>query len=203
MEHILQQLKQADQRLFLFLNEQHNAFFDPIMYWISNKYFWIPFYLLIIILIIKHYKRLSILLLFCVGILITLSDQLSSGLIKPLAERLRPSHNPAFEGLVHLSKAGPGGMYGFVSGHATNSFALFIFLTIVLPKKFNWLKWMLGIWALLNCYSRIYVGVHYPGDVICGMILGTIVGYAVAQFYKWLKNICMKKVPYFRSNKVR
>lgn len=88
--------------------------------------------------------------------------------------------------MVHLSKAGSGGMYGFVSGHATNSFALFIFLTLILNKKFNWLKYILCFWALLISYSRIYVGVHYPGDVICGALLGSLVGFGVAKLYQWV-----------------
>lgn len=185
---MLERLKDIDTSLFLFLNERHNSFFDPIMYWISNKYFWTPFYLLIVILIIRAYKKKSILILFCIGILITLSDQLSSHLIKPWVKRLRPSHTPAIESLIHLSKAGAGGLYGFVSGHATNSFALFVFLCLVLSRKFGWLKKVLFFWAVLICYSRIYVGVHYPGDVICGALLGSLVALAVVLFYKWICN---------------
>src|SRR5690625_792168 len=118
---MLEKLEAIDWKLFLFLNGHHSAFFDPIMYWVSNKYFWIPFYLLIVILIIMAYKKRSILIFIFTAGLVALSDQLSSHLIKPWVGRLRPSHNPAFEGLVHLSKAGPGGLHGFVSGHATNS----------------------------------------------------------------------------------
>lgn len=183
---MLEKLKTLDTRLFLCLNGKHNAFFDPIMYWVSNKWLWIPLYVLIVILIIRAYKKRSILIFICIGILVTLSDQLSSHLIKPLVGRLRPSHNPAIMDMVHLSKAGSGGMYGFVSGHATNSFALFIFLTLILNKKFNWLKYILCFWALLISYSRIYVGVHYPGDVICGALLGSLVGFGVAKLYQWV-----------------
>jgi undecaprenyl-diphosphatase len=183
-KQIIEKLNALDVRLFLSLNKHHNAFFDPIMYWASNKYFWVPFYLLIVILIIRAYKKRSILIFICTGILITLSDQLSSAVIKPLVKRLRPSHNPALAGLVHLSSAGPGGLYGFVSGHATNCFALFIFLTIILCKKFTPLKWVLFIWAIVVSYSRIYVGVHYPGDVICGAALGSIIGYVLSLIYE-------------------
>lgn len=192
---MLQKLNQLDTRLFLFLNSHHNSFFDPVMYWAGNKFFWAPFYLFIIILIIIAYKKRSILIFICVAVLITLSDQLSSHLIKPLVKRLRPSHNPAIEHLVHLSKAGPGGLYGFVSGHATNSFALFIFLVLILPKRFNWLKWILCVWAVLICYSRIYVGVHYPGDVFCGAVLGSLVGVLVAAIYKWIRNRLHRSSP--------
>lgn len=184
---MLEKLNALDTKLFLFLNSHHNAFFDPIMYWASNKFIWTPLYLFIVILIVITYKKRSILIFICIAILITLSDQLSSHLIKPWAKRLRPSHNPAIESMVHLSKAGPGGLYGFVSGHATNSFALLVFLAVILPKKFNWLKWVLCFWALLICYSRVYVGVHYPGDITGGILLGSIVGFAVGLFYKWVR----------------
>lgn len=189
---MLEKLNALDTKLFLFLNSRHNAFFDPIMYWVSTRFIWIPFYLLIAILIVITYKKRSVLVFISVAILITLSDQLSSHLIKPWAKRLRPSHNPAIEHLVHLGKGGPGGLYGFVSGHATNTFALFIFLTLILPKKFNWLKWMLCIWAVVICYSRIYDGVHYPGDIFCGAVLGSIVGCVVNLFYRWVRNLIYK-----------
>src|SRR5699024_9094530 len=117
---------------------------------------------------------------------ITISDQVSSGVIKPLAARLRPSHNSDLMELVHLSKAGPGGMYGFVSGHATNCFALFIFLTLVLNNKVKWVKYLLLVWALLVSYSRIYVGVHYPGDVMAGALLGSLTGYIIGKTYSYL-----------------
>jgi len=185
---MLEKLKALDRSLFLFLNSHHNSFFDPIMYWISNKWFWIPFYLLIVVLIIIAYKKRSILIFVFIAALVTISDQLSSHLLKPWVGRLRPSHNPDFEGLIHISKAGAGGLHGFVSGHATNSFALLVFLSLILGKKFNWLKYVLCFWALIISYSRIYNGVHYPGDVICGAILGSLVGYGLAKLYGLITN---------------
>jgi undecaprenyl-diphosphatase len=182
---MLERLNSWDTSLFLLLNGHHDAFFDPIMYWISNKLFWAPFYLFIIVLVILAYKKRSLLIFLCVGALIALSDQLASHLIKNVVRRLRPSHAPALAGLVHLSKAGPGGMYGFVSSHAANSFALFVFLSLILDNRFKWLKYILGIWAVLICYSRVYVGVHYPGDILGGALLGTGIGYVVSLFYKW------------------
>jgi undecaprenyl-diphosphatase len=182
---MLERLNSLDTHLFLALNGHHDAFFDPIMYWISNKLFWAPFYLFIIVLIIMAYKKRSLLIFLCVGLLIALSDQLASHLIKNVVRRLRPSHAPALAGLVHLSKAGPGGLYGFVSSHAANSFALFVFLGLILDSRFKWLKYILGVWAVLICYSRVYVGVHYPGDVLGGALLGSMIGYGVSLFYKW------------------
>lgn len=185
---MLERLNTFDTELFLLLNGQHNAFLDPIMYWASEKWFWIPFYLFLFLLIIAAYKKRSLLIFLSIGALITLSDQISSSILKPWTKRLRPSHQPALMDLIYLSEAGPGGMYGFVSGHATNSFALFVFLSLTLNKKFKWLKILLCFWAILVSYSRIYVGVHYPGDVLGGAILGTTLGYGIAILYKYISN---------------
>lgn len=181
---VLKTLKEWDTELFLFLNGHHNAFFDVIMYWASNKWFWIPLYFLLALLVVYTYKKRCWIIFVFVGILITLSDQISSSVFKPSIARLRPSHNPDLMGLVHLSKAGPGGMFGFVSGHATNCFALFIFLSMILAPNFKWGRYILFAWAILVSYSRIYVGVHYPGDVVCGALLGSIIGLVLAKFYE-------------------
>src|SRR5699024_6648666 len=147
----------------------------------SNKWIWIPFYFLLLMIIVRLYKKRSWIVCIFIGALITISDQVSSGVLKPLVDRLRPSHNPDLLELIHLSKAGPGGMYSFVSGHATNCFALFIFLSLILNAKLKWSKYVLLIWALLVSYSRIYVGVHYPGDVLGGALLGSLIGYLMAK----------------------
>lgn len=180
-------LKSIDTELFLFLNEKHNAFFDVIMYWASDKLFWIPFYLFLVFFIIKIFKKESISILISIGVLIALCDQTASNLIKNTVKRLRPSHEPALEHLIHLSKAGPGGNYGFVSSHAANAFGLATFLILLLPKKYNWLKWILLFWALLVSYSRIYNGVHYPSDVIVAAIIGILLAYLVFKIYSKIK----------------
>lgn len=120
-------------------------------------------------------------ILIFVGIVILACDQTASHLIKNLVLRLRPSHEPALVGLIHLSKAGPGGLYGFVSSHAANALGLATFLAMTLDNRFKWLKYWLFLWAALVCYSRIYNGVHYPGDVLGGAILGTLIGWGIAK----------------------
>lgn len=118
----MEYLKQFDIEMFLLINGKHNAFFDVIiMYWASDKLFWIPFYAVLLFFLIKIYKKFSIYILLAIGITITLSDQIASGLIKKTFMRLRPSHEPSLIPLIHLSKAGPGGMYGFVSSHSANA----------------------------------------------------------------------------------
>ena len=101
--------------------------------------------------------------------------------------RLRPSHEPALEGLIHLSKAGAGGMYGFVSSHAANAFGLATFLGFVLDKRFKWLKYWLFLWAALVSYSRVYNGVHYPGDVIVAACIGALIGWIISKLYRFIE----------------
>lgn len=184
----MEYLNKLDTELFLFLNGQHNAFFDPVMYWFSDKLIWIPMYLLIVFFIVKHYKKQGIFILIFVGLVILACDQTASHLIKNLVLRLRPSHEPSLAGLVHLSKAGPGGLYGFVSSHAANAFGLATFSYFVLDDRFKWLKYWFFIWAVLVSYSRIYNGVHYPGDVIVAAGIGVFIGWAVAKLYQNIVN---------------
>lgn len=189
-------LNSIDTQLFLFLNGKHDAFFDFIMYWLSDMLIWFPMYALIIFLIIKHYGKKSLLILLILVVVITLCDQIASHLIKQAVMRLRPSHEPDLEGLIHLTKAGPGGMYGFVSSHAANAFGLATFLHFVLDNKFKLLKYWLFVWAVLVSYSRIYNGVHYPGDVIVAAFLGIFIGwigYKFLNFYQVKSNINKQK----------
>lgn len=182
----MEYLKALDTDLFLALNGWHNSFFDPIMYWLSDKLIWIPMYLLIIFLIIRKYKLQGLIMLLFIGLVIALCDQTASGLLKNTVQRLRPSHDPALMNLVHLSKAGAGGLYGYASSHAANVFGLATFLCFVLDQKFRILKYWLFVWATLVAYSRIYNGVHYPGDVITGIIIGSAYGYLLAKAYQAL-----------------
>lgn len=188
---LIESIKNIDTQLFLFFNSLHNSFFDTVMYWATNKYFWIPFYMLLLFVIVLKYKRKSGLIILAVVVLITLSDQLSVHLFKDVFLRYRPCHNLKIGNLVHLID-GCGGQYGFVSSHAANSFALAMFLNLLLRRSFlkgelysrkTFLLFPLFIfsWALFVSYSRIYAGVHYPADILGGALLGIALGYAVAK----------------------
>jgi len=153
------------------------------MYWISVKWLWIPLYAFLLYLIIKEYKWKSLIILLFIAVLITLSDQLSVHLFKNAIQRLRPCHNPAIMDQVHLVKDHCGGQFGFISSHASNSFALAVFLIGILGKRFKHFSALILVWAVLVSYSRIYLGVHYPGDVIVGGIFGCLLGYILRFTY--------------------
>jgi undecaprenyl-diphosphatase len=190
---MLEKINKIDTDLFLYINGNHNAFFDTIMYWASDKLFWFPFYFLLILFLIKIYKKESAFILISIALLITLCDQTASGLIKQTVKRLRPSHEPSLQNLIHLSEAGPGGQYGFISSHSANAFGLAIFLILLLPKKYNYLKIIILFWALLIAYSRVYNGVHYPTDVIVAAFLGML--------YGWLIKLGLDKVMAMRAKR--
>ena len=175
VEGIVETLKQIDQELFLFLNSLHSETFDGIMVWISGKTTWWPFYLLLLLFLILKKRLQAIPVIIFIALAITLADQTSVNLFKEVFERSKPCHEPALEGMVHLVNDRCGGKYGFVSSHAANSFAVAMLLLLVIRKR--WFTVTILFWAVIVSYSRIYLGVHYPGDVIGGALLGILCGF--------------------------
>lgn len=172
-------LIQVDTKIFLFLNGLNSESFDVIMWWVSGKSTWWPFYLLLLgFLGWKKGWQLAPMILF-IAIVIVLADQSSVHLFKNVFQRLRPCHEPSLEGLVHMVNNKCGGKYGFVSSHAANTFGLASLLFLWIKRK--WFTMLMIVWASLVGYSRIYLGVHYPGDVLFGSLLG--VGCGWLSFY--------------------
>jgi undecaprenyl-diphosphatase len=168
----LQNIPEIDKELFLFLNGLHNSFWDTIMLMVTRKETWIPFFVIILFYIIKNYKIKALPIAVFLALTILLSDQLSV-LLKDSIQRFRPVHDPVIGPLVHnvLRK---GSLYGFVSSHAANGFAIFAFTTSIFKNRNYW--FLLLFWAILFSYSRIYSGVHYPLDILGGAVLGWIIG---------------------------
>ncbi|MEA5005167.1 MAG: phosphatase PAP2 family protein [Rikenellaceae bacterium] len=174
-----------DKSLFLVLNHATTPFFDGVMVFASEKYTWSPLYLAIIFFIFFKVENHKLLirsvkpaLLTIAGILLTfaMTDMISASVIKDAVQRLRPGHDPQLEGVVRMLD-GKGGLYGFVSSHAANVFGLAIFTSLTFRK--SWYSVVIFFWATLVSYSRIYVGRHFPLDVICGALLGIFLGWII------------------------
>jgi undecaprenyl-diphosphatase len=184
---------EIDQQLFLYLNSAHTPFWDGVMHFLSMTSVWIPLYLGILTYLGMTYKRKFLIIIFFLIIAVALADQ-TALLIKNTVERLRPCHEPALQGLVHTVNGECGGMFGFVSSHAANSFNVALVSLLFIRKK--WYSVSILIWAAAIGYSRIYLGVHYPFDVICGAILGACIGSGVYRIYTVTdKKLQLKKRP--------
>ena len=167
-------LNQLDTDLFLFLNGLHSAFWDKVMFFVSGRIEWIPLYLILAAWVIYKFRWRAIAVIVFVTLLIIASDQTSVHLFKELIRRLRPCKNDDIQAFVHLVNNHCGGKYGFVSSHAANTFALATFLSFVFKNKI--FSCFIFFWAAVVSYSRIYLGVHYPGDVLGGLLLGIGLG---------------------------
>jgi len=186
----METLKHIDQSFLLFLNSFHNDFWDKAVTIFTSIEIWIPFYLLIIYFIIKTYKNNSVYILILIGLSITVSDQFS-GLIKETVQRFRPTQDPVLGSLVH-NVFNRGGAYGFFSAHAANTFTLAIITAKLFKNQIYTV--LVFTWAILVSYTRIYIGLHYPGDILTGWIWGFLAGWG---FYK-LMVIVQKR--YFNAN---
>ncbi|MCX6256060.1 MAG: phosphatase PAP2 family protein [Bacteroidia bacterium] len=190
-------LEHLDQQLFLFLNSFNSPFCDQVMYAISGRVIWAPLYLAILIFLGMKYKRKFLIILLFIILAVTLADQLSVQLFKNLVLRLRPCHEPSLEGLVHLVNGECGGMFGFVSSHAANSFNVALLSLLFIKRR--WYTISIILWAIVIGYSRIYLGVHYPGDVICGSLLGALIGWSVYNLYILTDSKILQHKPFFNS----
>lgn len=183
---MLEYLNDLDRNLFIGLNGYTNPFWDAFMIQISDRKFWFPFYAFLIIYLVYTFRHQSILKLVAIGITIAAADGISASVIKPLVARLRPCHEAALtEFIVIIDRCG--GQYGFVSSHAANTFGLAMIAAMLLDKRYFIFKAFLFLWAISISYSRIYLGVHYPGDVLGGAILGLLLGYLIGLLYWWAR----------------
>ncbi|MGQ1891133.1 phosphatase PAP2 family protein [Thermophagus sp. OGC60D27] len=172
---------QFDQELLLYLNSFTSPLFDNFFWVITSKIIWVPMYLTLLYVIFKDQGKKGIITLLALTLLIVLCDQISTNIFKEGFERLRPSREPALSGLVDLLNGKRGGKYGFVSSHATNSFGLAVFSLLLFRNR--WYSIFILFWATLNSYSRIYMALHYPGDIMGGLILGSLLGWFVFWLY--------------------
>ena len=170
----MHELIQEDKSIFLFLNNLGSTPFDQL--WIMNSatWIWVPLYVIFLYLLFKTFKlRSLIFILIFIALGVTVSDQLA-GIFKTGILRLRPCHDPTLTGLMRAVKCG--GQFGFYSSHAANTFFIATFMSLLLYKKFKFLPYFLFVWAIVVSYSRIYLGVHFPLDILMGSLMGFFTG---------------------------
>lgn len=182
----MEEIKELDWDISLFLNDWGNDTVDLFFNVVTHKFYAIPLYLFVLYVLYKKIgTRNLVIALISIALLITFSDQLAS-LFKDNFERFRPFREPALDGLI--SKVGKsGGTYGFYSGHASSAVALATFLWFILRRKHKTLGFVMIIWAALVAYSRVYLGVHYFGDVLMGSFMGLFLGLFFAWVYAFAK----------------
>ena len=180
---VLNGIIEIDTDIFLSINRMHSTFFDHFMSTYSGKWVWIPMYAAIWYVMLRNFHwKVTLLCMIGLALTITFADQVCTTLIRPYVERLRPSNlnNPLSE-MVHIVNGRRGGRFGFPSCHAANSFGLAFFIFFLFRKR--WLTLFMMAWALLTCYSRVYLGVHYPGDLLVGTLVGLTGAYLIYRLF--------------------
>ena len=187
MEELLDKLAAWDESLFFLINELNNPVTDPVMFLVSEKMVWVPFYVAIAAFLFWKFRVKAWAILALIGLSVIASDFLTSGIMKPAFERFRPCHDPDIMHQVH-TVSGCGGRFGFASSHAANTFALATFLFLLL-RHYYWGIFFIFLWSGVISFSRIYLGVHYPGDVI----VGAMVGIFFAMVFYLILHLIMQK----------
>ena len=183
---MLEQLLHIDTEILLAINGWHAPWADTLMWIISAKTTWIPLYLLLIGLLVWRYRQPAptpikwlqkvpacVVMIVVIGLAVGVADFIASGILKDWVARPRPSRVPELEGMLHLVNGYKSGQYGFVSSHAANTMAVALLFSLIWRNKIATVGLML--WVAANCYSRMYLGVHYPTDILGGLIVGSLV----------------------------
>lgn len=186
---MLDQLIQYDKELFLYLNNLGSSTWDSFWLFWTGKYNWVPLYAILLYLIFKNVSRKAfVLTVLVIVLLVSFTDQVTN-LFKYGFERYRPCHTSDVKDLMRLVKSSCGGRFGYFSAHASNSMSVAIFVGLLLKPYYKYLVFILLFWSLMMAYSRIYVGVHFPLDMVSGMLFGALSGF---MFYKILKFLWFK-----------
>ncbi len=192
---LIQTISEWDKSAFLFLNSYHCNLMDYVMTLFTLIPTWLLFYGVTLYVIIRKYGRKSVPIIISFVLIILLSDQIS-GLFKHSVMRLRPSNDPIIGPMAHVFYS-RGGLYGFVSAHAANAFSFATF-TALLFRSRGYTVFILP-WACLLAYTRIYLGVHYPGDILGGILLGTLVGWGIFKLLIIVESRLFPVHPYQRN----
>ena len=180
----MEEIIHLDKELLLMVNGSDSLFLDYLVLTLTNAKTWIPLYLGLFYVVLRTHGRnyREILYILCAaGLCVLLAGAVDDEIVKPLVARWRPTHDPEIGGLVDVVDGYRGGNYGFFSAHAANTFSIALFFSLLMRQRL--LTVFLVCWSLTNCWTRLYLGVHYPGDITVGLIWGSIVGYSVYRLY--------------------
>ncbi|MGB6084732.1 phosphatase PAP2 family protein [Moheibacter sp.] len=182
----MDEIIQLDKDLFLFLNTLGSSTWDGFWTFLSERSYWIPLYIFLLYLLFKNFGlKKTFLILILTLLMVLFTDQITN-LFKDGFQRPRPCFTPEFEGIMRGVGCERRGLYGFTSAHASNHLAIALLLGLVFKKMYKWMLPLLLVWAVLIAYSRIYLGVHFPLDVICGGVMGLILGWTFYRLYQYL-----------------
>lgn len=182
----MEELIHFDKELLLLLNGSNSLFLDTLMMTLTNARTWIPLYLALFYVVMR--SNTTVLRIFLVlaaaGLCVFFAGTIDDTIVKPLVARWRPGRDPEIGLLVDTVDGYRGGRYGFFSAHASNTFSIAIFFSLLMRQRLFTIAMVL--WSLTNCYTRLYLGVHYPGDITVGLLWGALVGYGVYRLYCWI-----------------
>ena len=203
---MLEQLLHIDTEVLLAINGWHSPWADILMWIISAKTTWIPLYLLLVGLLVWRYRKpamtnvkwlqrvpVCVVMIIVIGLAVGAADFIASGILKDLVARPRPTRVPELEGVLHLVRGYRSGQYGFVSSHAANTMAVALLFSLIWRNKIATVGLML--WVAANCYSRMYLGVHYPLDILGGLMVGALVALLAFALLRWWRivNPCLEQ----------
>jgi len=184
---MFEHIQQFDQQLFLAVNKGlSNPFFDLVMPYLRNRFFWAPLYFFLVIFLARNYGKWGYLCILFLLLTFGLSDFFSASVVKPAIERLRPCNDAGFNTDIN-SLVACGSGFSFPSTHATNHFAIAMFLTGTFFSRWKWIAPLAFLWAFSVCFAQVYVGVHYPFDVLGGALLGCVIGYVTSTIFLTFK----------------
>ena len=186
MNELIDKLLPFERELFFTLNGSNSELLDNVVWTYTGVLTWLPMILFILYIAFRNQKLTeALLVVVSIVLLVVLTDQFSSSIVKPLFKRNRPTHHPDFMNFVDIVRGYRGGQYGFMSGHATNGMGLAVLLSLLFRNKLVTLFMLL--WAILSSYARVYLGVHFISDIVAGLFFGALIGLLVYKVYKFCR----------------